>query len=91
MTLTAGYQFNVSSVDEPSLVAGLTANCDLLGLVEGHLAPHPTSFTGLIVARIGLNAQLLWLCHQWFPHGRLVAAPAAGHEISSLKHTSYSM
>lgn len=81
VTPTAGYQFDVSSVDEPPLVAGLTANRDLLGFVEDHLAPHLTSFTGLIVARIGLKAQLFGLWHQWFPHRRLVATPAAGHEL----------
>lgn len=79
MTPTAGYQFDVSPVDEPDLIAGLTANCDLLGFVEGHLAPHLVGFTGLVVAHIGLNAQLFWLWHQRLPQCRLVATPAAEH------------
>lgn len=76
MTPTAGHQFDVSSVNKPCLVAGLTADCDLLGLVEDHLAPHLTGFTSLIVAHVGLDAQLLRLWYQRLPHHRLVAAPA---------------
>lgn len=91
VTPTAGYQFDVSSVHEPSLVAGLTANGDLLGFVEDHLTPHLASFTGLIVAHVGVNAQLLWLWHQRFPQCRLVATPTVwtGREISILT-SSYS-
>ncbi len=81
MTPTAGHQFDVSSVHVSCLVAGLTANCDLLGLVEDHLAPHPAHFTSLSVADVGLDAQHLWFWYQRLPHRCLVATPAAGHEV----------
>lgn len=81
MALTAGHQLDVSSVRKPCYVAGLTADCDLLRLVEGHLALHPAGFTGLTVAHVGLNAQHLWLWNQRLPHRRLVATPASGHGV----------
>lgn len=84
MTPTAGHQFDVSSVDESCLVAGFTANGDLLGLVEGHLAPHLRGFTSLTEADIGPDAQQLWLWCQRLPHRCLVVTPAAAHEISGL-------
>lgn len=85
-TPTAGHQFDVSSVDESCLVAGLTANCDLPGLVEGHLALHLAYFTSLTVADVGLDAQHLRFWYQRLPQSCLVAAPAAGREISGWKH-----
>lgn len=81
MTPTAGHQFDISSVHESCLVAGLTANCDLLGLVEDHLAPHLADFPSLSVADVGLDAQHLWLWYQRLPHRCVVATPAAGHEM----------
>lgn len=82
MTPTAGHQFDVSSVDESCLVAGLTAHGDLLGLVEGHLAPHLAGFASLAVGDIGPDAQHLQLWYQRLPQRCLVATPAARHEIS---------
>lgn len=58
---TTGHQFDVPPVDDPFLVAGLTANCDVLKLVEGHLAPHLAGLMSLTEADIGLDAQHLWL------------------------------
>lgn len=86
MTLTAGYQFDVSPVNEPCLIAGFTANCDLLGLVEGQAAPHLADFMSLTVADVCLDAQHLWLWYQWVPYRCLVATPAAGHGISRWNH-----
>lgn len=83
VTPTAGHQFDVSPVDESCLVAGLTANCDLLGLVEGHLAPHPAGFTGLTEADVGLDAQHLWLRYERLPHRRHVAAPAGDQQVEA--------
>lgn len=82
VTPTVGHQFDVPSVEDSCLVAGLAAHCDLLGLVEGHLAPHLAGFTSLAVADIAPDAQHLWLWYQRLPHGCLVATPAAGHKIS---------
>lgn len=82
MTRTAGHQFDVSSVEESCLVAGLTAHCDLLGFVEGHLAQHLADFTSLSVADIVADTQHLWLWYQRLPRRCLVATPAAAHEIS---------
>lgn len=88
VTPTAGYQFDVSSVNESFLIAGLTANCDLLGLVEGHLAPHLAGFTSLTEADVGPDAQHLWFWYQRLPDCCLIAAPAAGQEISRWNHWS---
>lgn len=87
MTPTAGHQFDVSPVEESFLVAGLTANCDVLRLVEGHLAPHLAGLTCLTDADISLDAQHLWLWDQQLPHVCLVAAPAAGQEISGMNQS----
>ena len=86
VTLTAWYQFDVSSVDESFLIAGLTANCDLLGLVEGHLAAHLAGFTSLTEADVGPDAQHLWFWYQRLPDCCLIAAPAVGQEISRWNH-----
>ncbi len=82
MKPTAGHQFDVSSVYESRSVAGLTANSDLLGLVEGHLAAHPAGFASLTEADVGLDAQYLWLWCKRLPQSCLVAAPAAGRQVS---------
>lgn len=81
MTLTAGDQFDISSVDESRLVGGLASKGDLLRLEEGHLAADSVDFKRLTVADIGLDAQLLWLWCQRLPHRSLVVAPAPGHRI----------
>lgn len=86
MTPTAGHQFDVSPVDESCLVACLTANCDLLGLVEGHLAPHLAGFPSLTEAHVGFDAQHLWLWYQRLPHRCLVVAPAVENEVSWWDH-----
>lgn len=79
MTPTAGHQFDVPSVHESYLVVGLAAHCDLLRLVEGHLAPHLAGFTSLAVGDVGQDAQHPGLRYQWMPNCCLVAEPAAGH------------
>lgn len=76
LTHTAGHEFDVSFVEAPRLVAGLTANCDLLRRVEGHLAPHLADLTCLIIGHICLDAQHLWLWYQWLPQCCLVATSA---------------
>lgn len=83
-TPTARHQFDVSPVDEPLLVSGLTAKCDVLRLVEGHLALHLSGLTFLNEADVGLDAHNFWIWDQRMPHGCLVAAPAAGQEISGM-------
>ena len=82
MTPTVGHQFDVSSVEESGPVAGLAAHRHLLGLVEGHLAPHLVCFTSVAVAHVGPDAHHLRLCYQRLPHLRLVATPAAGQGMS---------
>lgn len=81
MTPTAVDQFDVSSV-QASVIAGLTADSDLLWLVEGQLTPHLADFTSLTVAGVSLDAQGLRVWYQWLPNCGLVATPAEGHEIS---------
>lgn len=75
-TPTAGHQLDVPPVDESILVAGLTADSDVLRFEEGHLAPYLVGSTRL--GHVGLDAQQLWICCQQLPQGRLVAAPAGG-------------
>lgn len=82
---TAGHQLDVSSADESSLVDGLTADRDVLRLVEDHLAARLDDFTRAVVRHVGLDAQLLRLRNQRLPHGRLVAAPAAGEKPGELQ------
>lgn len=74
-TPTAGHQFDVPPV-EPVLVGGLTADRDVLGFEEGHLAPHLVGSRRL--GDVGLDAQQLRICCQRLPRVRLVAAPAGG-------------
>lgn len=73
-TLTAGHQFDVPPVEDPLLVAALAADCDVLRFVEGHLAAHTARH--LCLADVVLDAQHIWLRHQWLPQRRVVVAPA---------------
>lgn len=75
-TPTAGHQFDFPPVDEPILVAGLTADSDVLRFEEGDLAPYPVGSPRL--GDVGLDAQQLWIGRQQLPQGRQVAAPAGG-------------
>lgn len=60
----------------------------MLRLVEDHLAARLADFTRVVVRYVGLDAQLLRLRNQRLPHGRLVAAPAAGEKPERLKQRS---
>lgn len=84
VTPTAGHQLDVSSADQPSLVDGFAAHCDVLRRVEDHVAPHLADFTRAVVGHVGVDAQLLRLWDQRLPHSRLVAAPKAGEEPEQL-------
>lgn len=58
------------------MVGSLTADGDVLGFKEGHLAAHLVGRTCLGDA--GVDAQHLWICFELLPQGGLVVAPAGG-------------
>lgn len=57
MTPTAGHQFDIPCVPESISVEGLAADGDVLGLVEGHLAPHRAGLAHRADTNIGLDTQ----------------------------------
>lgn len=76
MTPTAGHQFDVPPLAAAVWVERLAAHCDVLRLVEGHLAPHLAGLALGTDADVGLDAQHVRFRFQQLPHVRLVATPA---------------
>lgn len=79
-TPTAGHQLDVPPLAVAVWVERLAAHCDVLRLVEGHLAPHLAGLTRGTDANVGLDAQQVRFGFQQLPRVRLVAAPAGRDE-----------
>ena len=78
-TPTAGHQLDVPLVPA-SLIGGLAAHGDLLGLEEGDLAADLVHPAGGVVADVGLDGQRLGVRGQGLPHvGPVPAAGVRGH------------